>query len=109
LVGVAAAAAFSVVVTLVVLKIVDVTVGLRATADEEREGLDITLHGESGYEMGFAAASEPSAVPSTPRESTTVVAQRSTGRSFGTFRRRFFAEFTAIESSRNMPLTQRGI
>jgi ammonium transporter, Amt family len=78
LVGVGAAAAFSVVVTLVVLKIVDATVGLRVTTDEEREGLDSALHGESGYEMGFAAASEPS--PSTPpSESAALIAQRSAG------------------------------
>jgi Amt family ammonium transporter len=35
--------------TFVVLKLVDKLVGLRVTADEEREGLDINLHGEEGY------------------------------------------------------------
>jgi hypothetical protein len=38
--------------TLVTLKIVDLLVGLRVTADEEREGLDINLHGEEGYSIG---------------------------------------------------------
>ena len=33
--------------TLVTLKIVDALVGLRVEADEEREGLDIALHGEA--------------------------------------------------------------
>jgi ammonium transporter, Amt family len=50
--GVAAAVAWAVVVSFVLLKIVDVTVGLRVPKDEEREGLDSVLHGESGYEMG---------------------------------------------------------
>jgi hypothetical protein len=38
--------------TLIVLKIVDALVGLRVTSDEEREGLDINLHGEEGYSIG---------------------------------------------------------
>ena len=33
--------------TLAFLKLVDLIVGLRVPADEEREGLDITQHGES--------------------------------------------------------------
>ena len=45
-------AAFSAGGTLVILKVVDAVVGLRATADEEREGLDINLHGEDGYAIG---------------------------------------------------------
>jgi Amt family ammonium transporter len=44
--------AFSVAGTLVILKVVDALVGLRVTADEEREGLDINLHGEEGYAIG---------------------------------------------------------
>jgi ammonium transporter, Amt family len=44
--------AFSVAGTLVLLKVVDATVGLRVTADEEREGLDLNLHGEEGYLIG---------------------------------------------------------
>ncbi len=50
--AVVVAAAYSVAGTLVTLKIVDVVVGLRVTADEEREGLDINLHGEEGYSIG---------------------------------------------------------
>jgi len=30
-----------------ILKLVDLMIGLRVTPDEEREGLDITQHGES--------------------------------------------------------------
>ncbi len=37
--------------TIVILKIVDVTVGLRVTEEQELEGLDITLHGEEGYNL----------------------------------------------------------
>ncbi len=32
---------------MLILKLVDLTVGLRVPPDEEREGLDITQHGES--------------------------------------------------------------
>jgi Amt family ammonium transporter len=37
------------VVSLVAYKIVDLTIGLRVPEDEEREGLDITSHGETAY------------------------------------------------------------
>ena len=37
------------VVAFVAFKIVDLTVGLRVPEDEEREGLDITSHGETAY------------------------------------------------------------
>jgi Amt family ammonium transporter len=52
LLAVAVTVAFSAAGTLVILKVVDATVGLRVTADEEREGLDINLHGEEGYSIG---------------------------------------------------------
>ena len=42
---------WSAVVAFVSYKIVDMTVGLRVPEDEEREGLDITSHGESAYRM----------------------------------------------------------
>jgi Amt family ammonium transporter len=35
------------VISFILLKIVDVIIGLRVTAEEEREGLDVVLHGES--------------------------------------------------------------
>jgi len=44
--AVAAVFAFTAVMTFVLLKIVDVIVGLRVTEEEEREGLDVALHGE---------------------------------------------------------------
>lgn len=51
LVGVVAAGAYSAVLTYVILKVVDKVVGLRPAPDDEREGLDKTEHGESGYVM----------------------------------------------------------
>jgi len=56
IVGVLAAAAYSVVLTFVILKILDATLGLRVSGDEESEGLDTNLHGEEGYHMGGAGA-----------------------------------------------------
>ncbi|MBP6801703.1 MAG: hypothetical protein KA128_11260, partial [Zoogloea sp.] len=40
---------WSAVVAFVAYKLVDMFVGLRVAEDEEREGLDITSHGESAY------------------------------------------------------------
>jgi ammonium transporter, Amt family len=37
------------VVAFIAFKIVDLTIGLRVAEDEEREGLDITSHGETAY------------------------------------------------------------
>jgi Amt family ammonium transporter len=45
--GVTATLIWSFVCSLIILKLIDLTIGLRVTADEEREGLDITQHGES--------------------------------------------------------------
>jgi ammonium transporter, Amt family len=50
--GILAAAAYAAVVSLILLKAIDVVIGLRVTKDEEREGLDAVLHGESGYTLG---------------------------------------------------------
>ncbi|MBP0464307.1 ammonium transporter [Roseomonas sp. PWR1] len=44
--AVGATVVFTAVATFVLLKIVDVIVGLRVTEEEEREGLDVTMHGE---------------------------------------------------------------
>jgi len=56
IIGVLAAATYSVVVTFVILKVIDATVGLRVSNDQESEGLDTNLHGEEGYHMGGAGA-----------------------------------------------------
>ena len=51
LVGIAIAWVLSIVGTLVLLKLVDLTIGLRVTTEHEEEGLDITQHGEEGYDF----------------------------------------------------------
>ena len=48
-VGVGAAIAISVVGTVILLKILDATMGLRVSQQEELQGLDVALHGEEGY------------------------------------------------------------
>ncbi|MCA3352490.1 MAG: ammonium transporter [Roseomonas sp.] len=45
-IAVAATMAFTAIGTWILLKITDVIVGLRVTEEEEREGLDVALHGE---------------------------------------------------------------
>ena len=37
------------VVSVVAFKLVDLVIGLRVTEEEEREGLDISAHGETAY------------------------------------------------------------
>jgi len=49
LVGVGVAWALAIVGTLVALKIVDATIGLRVEEGHEIQGLDLTQHGEEGY------------------------------------------------------------
>ena len=41
--------AWSGIVSLIAYKLVDMTIGLRVTEEEEREGLDIAAHGETAY------------------------------------------------------------
>jgi len=47
--GVGLTVVWSGVVAYVCYKVVDLTIGLRVPEEEEREGLDITSHGESAY------------------------------------------------------------
>jgi Amt family ammonium transporter len=47
--GVAVTIVWSGVVALVAYKLVDMTIGMRVAEEEEREGLDISSHGESAY------------------------------------------------------------
>jgi len=49
LVGVAIAWGLAIVGTLAILKLVDVTLGLRVPEEEEVQGLDLSQHGEEGY------------------------------------------------------------
>jgi ammonium transporter, Amt family len=45
--GVAVVVVYDAVVSLILLKLVDLAIGLRPSADIEREGLDLALHGEA--------------------------------------------------------------
>ncbi|HTJ88490.1 MAG TPA: ammonium transporter [Terriglobales bacterium] len=49
LAGVVMAWVIAIVGTLLILKLVDLTIGLRVTAEHEIQGLDISQHGEEGY------------------------------------------------------------
>jgi Amt family ammonium transporter len=49
LVGIVIAWSLGVFGTLVILKVVDLLIGLRVPADHEIQGLDVTQHGEEGY------------------------------------------------------------
>jgi len=44
--AVAATIVYGFVVSYLILKVIDLTIGLRVTEEEEREGLDVSLHGE---------------------------------------------------------------
>ncbi len=50
IVGVAIAWSLSIVGTLIILFVVDKTIGLRVSEEDEREGLDLSQHGEEGYD-----------------------------------------------------------
>jgi Amt family ammonium transporter len=45
--GITVTIVYDVIVSLILLKLVDLTVGLRVDAEVEREGLDLALHGEA--------------------------------------------------------------
>jgi Amt family ammonium transporter len=38
-------------VAFIVFKLIDLTIGLRVSEEDEREGLDTTAHGEAAYRM----------------------------------------------------------
>ena len=44
--GVGTTVIYGFIVSFIILKVIDMTIGLRVTEDQEREGLDISLHGE---------------------------------------------------------------
>ncbi len=50
-VAVLAVAAFAAVGTAIIIKITQAVVGIRTSADDESLGLDLSLHGESGYNL----------------------------------------------------------
>src|SRR5580700_4415429 len=50
-IGVAISWGLAIVGTLVILKICDVLIGVRVSPEQELEGLDISMHGEEGYNL----------------------------------------------------------
>ena len=50
-IGVVISFVLAIVGTLIILKIVDALVGVRVSTEEEVEGLDISMHGEEGYNL----------------------------------------------------------
>jgi Amt family ammonium transporter len=38
-------------VSYIAFKLIDMTIGLRVSEDDEREGLDLSAHGESAYHL----------------------------------------------------------
>ncbi len=58
LLGFVSVAAYAAVMMIITFKIIKKTIGLRATAEEEIMGLDITEHGLPSAYAGFAAAAE---------------------------------------------------
>jgi len=55
-VGVIAAAAYSALATFILLKVIDLVIGLRAPDTDEAEGLDKHIHGEVGYVFGSSGS-----------------------------------------------------
>ena len=60
LIGIGAIGAYSLIMTFIILKVLDLTIGIRVAEDEEELGLDITQHGERAY------TSDESGVPMNP-------------------------------------------
>ncbi|MGD0302661.1 MAG: ammonium transporter [Bryobacteraceae bacterium] len=50
-VGVAISWVLAIVGTLIILKICDLLLGVRVSAEQELEGLDVSMHGEEGYNL----------------------------------------------------------
>jgi len=53
LVGVVIAWGLAIVGTLVILKVVDIVIGLRVAPEHEVQGLDLSQHGEEGYNLEY--------------------------------------------------------
>ncbi len=55
IIGVLASGLYAAGMTWVLLKLLDATIGLRVPEETEREGLDLSLHGEEAYHTGTAS------------------------------------------------------
>ncbi|MBI5886614.1 MAG: ammonium transporter [Deltaproteobacteria bacterium] len=50
-IAILASAAYSFILSFIMLKVIDAVMGLRVTKEEEMEGLDLSQHSESGYNL----------------------------------------------------------
>ena len=51
LIGIVVVTIWCAVLSFIILKLVDKTIGLRVSAEEETDGLDLVLHNERGYTL----------------------------------------------------------
>ena len=65
-IGIGATLAFSFVMSMGILKLVDATIGLRVSEEDEVSGLDLAQHSEVGYAISEGGTSMPSASHSAP-------------------------------------------
>ena len=54
--GVLVCAVWSIIVSYIILKVLQLTVGLRVSDDKETQGLDLSSHGETGYNAPFGGS-----------------------------------------------------
>jgi Amt family ammonium transporter len=63
----ALSAVLALVVSLILVKLIDLVLGFIATDEEEIEGLDRTEHGETGFDFGYGFSTAPVTDPAVPR------------------------------------------
>jgi len=68
LVGVGVTIGIAVVASLVILKVVDLAIGLRVKEDDEVQGLDLSQHGEEGYNLDLDLVSMDNVGPVGPAQ-----------------------------------------
>jgi Amt family ammonium transporter len=56
--GVLSAAVWSAGISYALIKITEVLVGVRVVPDVETQGLDLSTHGESGYNVAFGGSTQ---------------------------------------------------
>jgi Amt family ammonium transporter len=68
LIGIVAIGGYSFIVTFIILKVLDVTMGIRVSEEDEELGLDVTQHGERGYtsEEGGGVVGGGTVLPAPP-------------------------------------------
>ena len=74
LIAVGLTAVFAAVGSFIILKLIDLAIGLRVSEENELVGLDTTQHGEQAYVYAMAAVSEPVQTSSASFEESNVIA-----------------------------------